>query len=73
MPMFDGAALVEAALNAMMATVRNPAVRAVILSQIRPPRDKRPRPGLAGDGVPTDPRRPSSLSGGAAAALTFEN
>ncbi len=51
---------------------RNPAIRAILARNLRPSNRKRP-PGPIKDGAPTDPRRPSTLSGGAAAALHFED
>ena len=60
----------------MWDTVRRRSLR--VLAEAALARAKRPRRrpgagGLAADGVPVDPRSPSLLEGGAAAALSFED
>lgn len=70
MPSFDVEAVILAAMRVRDPVLRARIARTLIARNFRPPNRKRP-PGPTKDGVPTDPRRPSTLSGGAAAALEF--
>ena len=72
MASFDVEVLILAAMGVRDPVRRAGIARTLIARNFRPPNRKRP-PGPIKDGVLTDPRRPSSLSGGAAAALEFDN